>query len=736
MNSMLIIRIAQRFSIGLLFLFLFACRGREVNGYYSASHSSPSQTSFIASTNHSIPASSLGSPNPLNLVDGQPLSLAYPRLGMWWPNTWEQPITDIARYDWVIYGDYDKENLTAIKALNPNQLMLNSTNACELSFNPDPDAEPWENEDVLAIPHEWFLTQVGATLTQAVDASTTTFHVTALTVTDGEQTYDLFVPGDTALIAGESVYIDAVDEGTNTLIVQRGYVRPASSHPVGERIAAHITFWPNSWLLNVSTLSPTAVISATIGAERWADYNARRATSLLLDPIWDGILLDRSDPNESWLIGNSTARTIDPDQSNTLLSDYSAFDAAWNAGLRQYEGKIRETVGDERIIFVNWGMPNYDLLNGNNFEGFPDDNASAYGTPWGTAVFGPWLEKGSYFDWLAQAQQPNVSMIETYEDDGGPDPTGDGSYDNPCEHPGFTPNYRKMRFGLATALLNDGFFSYEINTNGHGSLCLLWLDEYDNAGAGRGYLGQPLGAAQRAIPSLTTPNLVSGGGFESQSDLDNWDLWADSAEGYSATLALDTTAAAIDSASAKINILQTGGVDWRVSFSFEPLSVLSGTEYTLSFWAKSESPRSIDAWVQRTDDPWDTWLWYDSFTLSDSWQHVELAAIASGSDTAAGLNFGLGEETGVVWLDDVHLQEGSRDVWRRDFSGGLALVNATLSKQTIPLGGYYRKISGSQAPLVNDGALVNQVILPPRDGLILLRPGNLEFLPLILSNNP
>jgi len=27
-------------------------------------------------------------------------------------------------------------------------------------------------------------------------------------------------------------------------------------------------------------------------------------------------------------------------------------------------------------------------------------------------------------------------------------------------------DYRKTRFGLATGLLNDGFFSYEINTNG------------------------------------------------------------------------------------------------------------------------------------------------------------------------------------------------------------------------------------------------------------------------------
>ena len=39
------------------------------------------------------------------MIAGQPLTISFPRLGMWWPDPWEQPITDIARYDWVILGD-------------------------------------------------------------------------------------------------------------------------------------------------------------------------------------------------------------------------------------------------------------------------------------------------------------------------------------------------------------------------------------------------------------------------------------------------------------------------------------------------------------------------------------------------------------------------------------------------------------------------------------------------------
>ena len=663
---------------------------------------------------------------------GHSLTLPFPRLGMWWPDPWEQPLTDIARYDWVILDNWASEFITPLKALNPDILLLNSTNACELSY--DPDAGPEENAEVLAIPPEWFLTQVGTELTADVDATMTVFHVAAVTATDGVDIYELFVVSDTALIEGESVLVEAVDPAAKTLTVRRGYVRPAAPHAAGTRIAAHITFWPNSWLLNLSTFCPTATVSPTIGPETWADYNARVAIDLLSNSLWDGILIDRSDPDESWLIGNSTARTIDPDQSNTLITDYAEFDAAWNEGLRHYEETIRNAVGPDPIIFVNWGMPNYDLLNGNNFEGFPMDDGTAYGVPWQEAVFGP-TEGGSYFEWMEQARNPNLTMIETYEDDGGPDPTGSGEYENPCDDPDFVPNYRKMRFGLATALLNDGFFSYETNTNGHGSLCLLWFDEYDNEGQGRGYLGRPLGPAHRAMPPLSTPNLVGGGEFESQDDLEQWDLEADEEEGYSATLSLDSTTAASGTSSARIDVIQSQGTDWQVEFSFAPLEVISGTDYTLSFWAKADRERTISAYLQQNHWPWKEHLWFGASPLTTTWQFYEVSGSAVGNDPQAVLHFGLGETTGAVWLDGVRLQVGSRNVWRRDYIGGLALVNATRTTQTVPLGGTFQKISGTQAPEINDGSLVTQVVLPPLDGLIVLRPMEPRlYLPLLLRS--
>jgi len=638
--------------------------------------------------------------------------ISFPRLGMWWPDPWEQSLDDIARYDWVLLFPYMEEFIDPIKLINPDILLLTSTNACELGYDPTGDF-PEDNIDILAIPPEWFLTQVGTVLTREVNATSTIFHIENMSIADGEDVYQLFIPGDTVLIDGESILVESVDKGSKTLTVQRGYIRPASAHKAGTRIAAHITFWPDSWLLNLSTMSPSAIINTKNGQERWADYNARTAAELLSNPSWDGILLDRADPNQSWLIGGSTARTIDPDQSNTLITDYSSFDKSWNEGLREFEIRLREMIGEKKLILANWGMENYDLLNGNNYEGFPLDNSRSYQEPWRQTVFGSIRDIGSYMDWMEKGQGPNITMIETYEDDGSPDATSNGSYNNPYDDSFFVPNYQKMRFGLTTALLGDGYYSYEINTNGHGTLGLLWFDEYDNAGKGRGYLGLPLN------PAYMTGNIQLG---KNKLLGNNWDLWT--YEGNTASISLDTEINSSKNSSFQIDIVETKGIDWQISVSFVPLDVLENKEYSLSFRAKSDRKRSISAWIMENSDPWENYLDFSDILLTTEWKQFNLVAKASHSDSNAVFQFGIGEKTGTVWLDDVQLQEGNQDIWRRDYEGGIVLVNATNIAGTIDLNGEFQKINGTQAPEINDGSVVTKVEIRPYDGLILLRKYN------------
>jgi hypothetical protein len=687
----------------------------------------------------------------VTLEPDRPLTLPFPRLGIWWPDTWRQSAARIARWDYVILAEWDRENVARLRSRNPDLIVLTSTNACELSYDASPGADPADHEAVRSVPGEWFLTQVGSELAAPIDARSTTLRVKAvragaarsasgdaapprtagspgtagsLRTTGSPRTtgsLSLFAPGDAVLIGDEVVLVKKVDAERRTLTVRRGYVRPAAAHPTGARAAALISFWPGSWVLDVSTYCPAIELDAAAGPQTWGEHNAGVGARLVRDPVWDGILVDRSDGDESWLIGSSTARSIDPDRSNRLPADgYAAFDAAWNAGLRRYEAQLRALAGDDRIIYANWGAPNYELLNGNNFEGFPMSDGTAYGVPWQATVFGP-RDGGAYLEWLARSRRPDLSTIQTYEDDDGPDPAGDGSYRNPVRRRGFRPDYRKMRFGLCTALLGDGFFSYEVNTNGHASLGLLWFDEYDAGGRRRGYLGRPLGPARRAVGLPVTRVLTRGDGFESAADLRRWELWADEDAGYAAHASLERSGPARGRASLRVDVEAARGVDWRVSLG-QRVAVRGRRDYTLSFRARADRVCELSAVIQQARRPWRTRVDLSAVRLTTGWRRYVLCAPSRAADPRAELLLQIGESAGTVWLDDVRLQVGNTQIWRRDFQGGVALVNAGTSARTVPLRGRFRHIRGRQVPSINTGRLARSVRLRPRDGVILLRP--------------
>jgi hypothetical protein len=452
-----------------------------------------------------------------------------------------------------------------------------------------------------------------------------------------------------------------------------------------------------------------------IGPELWLDYNARFGAQLLDDSRWAGIFVDSAGQNESWLIGNSTARTIDPDQSNRLITDYSTFDTAWNEGMLLYLNNLRTNIGPDRIIYLNGGTPQYTSVNGREFEGFPNDQDSR---AWHTRMFGPY-PTGSYFEWMTISRQPNLTTIETYEDDSHPEPNDTDGYSNNCNDPAFIPNYHKMRFGLASALLKDGYFSYEMNTQGHGSLCLMWFDEYDNVGAGRGYLGYPLGDTQRLITALTTPNQIKFGKFESNKDFSAWLTL--SKEEKAITVRSDSANPAMGAFSARLDSTQTPGENWYATFSYAPIPVTKGKEYTLSFYARAEKPRTISVWAEQDGSPWDNRLNFGEFSLTEDWQKFELPVAAVTNDQKARLVFGLGRDTSSVWLDEISLREGNANVWRRDYDHGIVIVNATATTVTIPLESTYIKINGLQDRTVNDGSPVEEVTIAPYDGIILLR---------------
>ncbi|MCK5617633.1 hypothetical protein KAR91_88025, partial [Candidatus Pacearchaeota archaeon] len=291
----------------------------------------------------------------------------------------------------------------------------------------------------------------------------------------------LFEPEDTLVCGSETMKVIEVVHNEQTLTVLRGFIRSAVAHSAGERIAAHITFWPETWVMNMSTLCPLYDVGE--GPERWVNWAIRN--DMDVDSM-DGFIIDRLEGTQSWLIGYY-ARSIDADCTNRLVEDgYEAFDNRWREGIEEMLLSLRDIVRDKPLI-ANGASVYRNYLNGSIYESCPgnwSDRPEIY-EEWTEDILG---DEG-YINVSEVGYTPNFSLVETYE-------IADGYHThNPMDNPLFEPSYQRMRFGLTTALLGDGYFSYEIGTNGHGSLGLMWFDEYDNGGQGKGYLGYPVSDA-------------------------------------------------------------------------------------------------------------------------------------------------------------------------------------------------------------------------------------------------
>jgi len=109
-------------------------------------------------------------------------------------------------------------------------------------------------------------------------------------------------------------------------------------------------------------------------------------------------------------------------------------------------------------------------------------------------------------------------------------------------------------------------------------------------------------------------------------------------------------------------------------------------------------------------------------------------ALVSGNGVYYSFDYGDKDHTQVWWYDEYDVELGQpigepislngagqfrEDVWRRDYTNGIVLVNATGVAQEIDLGGDYEKIIGVQDPVTNNGSIVSRVKIPARDGLVL-----------------
>jgi len=164
--------------------------------------------------------------------------------------------------------------------------------------------------------------------------------------------------------------------------------------------------------------------------------------------IWDGIFYDMVFANLSWL--NSGDIDLNQDGQRDGIRDINSY---WQRHTEELIAQSREKIEDMPLI-ANLDMAEYyaENLNGLMMENFPAD----------------WLGKDSWSILIDQYlnnlsfknQSPKIYIINSNTD----------NRDR-------MDSFREMRFGLASILLGDGYFSFDYGDQSHSQT--WWYDEYE-----------------------------------------------------------------------------------------------------------------------------------------------------------------------------------------------------------------------------------------------------------------
>ncbi|NCB20376.1 MAG: hypothetical protein EOM88_00415 [Clostridia bacterium] len=161
--------------------------------------------------------------------------------------------------------------------------------------------------------------------------------------------------------------------------------------------------------------------------------------------LWDGIFYDNTWGDIFWVNNGDIDLNRDGKKDKPEYADF-----LWQEGFNKVLNSTRILCGPDFLVMGNGRIywPYQSLLNGMMLEGFPSS--------WENG--GTW--QGSMESYLKLAdinQKPFIPVINVYENN--------------------QENYKRFRFGLASTLLGDGYYSFDYDVTSHGQL--WWYDEYD-----------------------------------------------------------------------------------------------------------------------------------------------------------------------------------------------------------------------------------------------------------------
>lgn len=204
-----------------------------------------------------------------------------------------------------------------------------------------------------------------------------------------------------------------------------------------------VTWWPSTEMLNVADVAPK------VNSQNWGDFFSNFVTEkVLASDLWDGIFFDNTWNGLTGMVGDNL--DIDGDGA---VETKSEIEAAYRRGMASVFDKIR-AAGPQYILMGNDGDI-FTELNGMQLENFP------YARGWSKMLKDYVAFQGAGFPPAFSAFNANTANI------GGRD------------------DYQKARYGLTSALLSDGFYSFDLGDQNHGQT--WWYDEYNV------FMGEPAG---------------------------------------------------------------------------------------------------------------------------------------------------------------------------------------------------------------------------------------------------
>lgn len=218
-----------------------------------------------------------------------------------------------------------------------------------------------------------------------------------------------------------------------------------------------VSFWPGTHMLNVT--------DGVSGDSRWNEYLPLFVSKEIMSSgLWDGVFYDNTFDNITAMVGDN----LDLDR-NGFSDAPDKINESWRAGMIKIFTRTRSLIGADKLIMGNGGTSYAPFVNGRLFENFGVNN-------W------EW-EEASYKKVATSAAAPRIAVINSN-----------------TANTGRKDDWQKFRFGLGSALLFDGFYSFDDGDAHHNQI--WWYDEYNVS------LGSPTGDAYNVLDK--SANLRAG----------------------------------------------------------------------------------------------------------------------------------------------------------------------------------------------------------------------------------